>query len=384
MSSTRARPESWVSLLHWAAVWGGLALFFGSWLVTVNRVEHRATTWDRALAIQLGSFLLWALLAVPMIALARRVPFESGRRLAALALRALLALSTALVHSAFQAALLAASLPADLRVEGWIAGFFHSVRFQLHFNLLIAALVLFADLALGWYRRSAERRVEAARLEENLVKARLTASRIRLRPRFLFGALATVRATLAARPIEAERLVLQLAALLRAVLESWRHPDSTVRDEIELASSFVDLERARLGARLDLAIDCEPGTLELELPSLLLVPLVDDATAGGAAAGGAVSLVLRAAADESESRVEVEVRAAGGALDPAQVFTEETLAVARGRLAEQLGAARADQLELATGEAGAARLILRLPPAAAARAERSDPIRPQEVLWSRS
>jgi hypothetical protein len=368
-------------------VWSALALFSASWLVTVARVEQRAS-WDRALTIQLGSFLIWALLAAPVVALARRLPFAPGRRIAALALRVALAAGAALAHSALQAGLLAAGLPAELRLEGWVASFFHSIRFQLHFNLLIAALVLFADSALGWYRRSAERKLEAARLEAGLVQARLAASRVRLRPRFLFDALANVRRRLAENPLEAERLVLALAALLRAVLESWRHPDSTVRDELELARTFVEIERARLGERVALTIEAEPAALELELPSLLLVPLVDDAVARGSADGGAVALTLRAALAAEGGRLELSVttaeRTAAGRA-PSDLFTEESLAVARDRLAETFGARAGPGrgVELARGD-GEQRLLLHLPSAAHARGESLDPLRFREVLWSRS
>jgi hypothetical protein len=72
------------ALRNWAATWTALALFSGSRLVTASRVERGAPVFDRALAIQFGSFLLWALLAAPLLAAARRQPFAPGRRLAAL------------------------------------------------------------------------------------------------------------------------------------------------------------------------------------------------------------------------------------------------------------------------------------------------------------
>lgn len=396
MNGAGGAPADRRSLLHWGAIWTALALFSGSWLATIARVESRSFTWDRSLAIQLGSFLLWALLAVPMVGFARRFPWLTGRRIAASGARALLALAAALLHSAVLSLLLAGTLPRELWISGWSASFRHAIRFQLHFNLLIAALVLFADLALGWYRRSAERRLEAARLEEGLVKARLAASRLRLRPRFLFDAIATVRRRLGDDPAEAERLVLRLASLLRAVLESWRHPDSTVRDEVELARIFVELERARLGVGVELAVDADPDALALELPSLILIPLLDDAVAARAGTSSGtrpIALALRVALRDSDAGGVVELVVGPDDRDArrAPAFSAESLAVARERLAEPTdpasrtaAPATAATLELAVDADGRERLTLHLPPAAASRAERSDPIRPQEVLWSRS
>ena len=370
-------------LVRWSAIWLAAGLFFASWLLTTHRIENPTTIWDRALLIQFSSFALWALLAWPLLAGARLAPWQRGRRLLALAWRVALAFGFSVSHAALHTALLAATLPRGLFLEGFEAGFQHSIRFNLHFNLLIAALALFADSSLGWYRRLAYQRLQAAQLQARLVQARLSASRLQIQPRFLFDTMAAVRQRLSVAPLDAEQQLLRLADLLRALLERSRHPDSTVREEFEFARSFLALEQARLHERLTFAVELASDALDLELPSLILIPLLDEAIARATHGTRPLHVSVSVETRDDGGVLEIEILAADGAARRSPCLSEEVVTAARERLETLFGTApSAIEIEDDGGRRALVRLLV--PPAAIRSAVFEGALVPREVVWSRS
>ncbi len=122
-----------------------------------------------------------------------------------------------------------------------------------------------------------DREAGLAALREAALQARLRALTAQINPHFLFNAL-NVLAELAHEDAEAtERLVTDLAWLLRYTLKS--SADSTVPlgQELEAIERYLRIEQARLGDRLIVEIDVADDLLELSIPGLTLQPLVENA-----------------------------------------------------------------------------------------------------------
>ncbi|WP_083916891.1 sensor histidine kinase [Thioalkalivibrio sp. ALJ24] len=128
-----------------------------------------------------------------------------------------------------------------------------------------------------------------------VAEAREQAMRARLRPHFLYNSMNTIAGLCRSDPARAEQVTLDLADLFRAAFDgAERH---TLRDELELVRGYLRVEQNRLGERLQLDWDCpeQPG-LELELPALVLLPLVENAIQHGIAPArvpGELSVRLR-------------------------------------------------------------------------------------------
>jgi sensor histidine kinase YesM len=78
-------------------------------------------------------------------------------------------------------------------------------------------------------------------------------------------------------------VLIQLASLLRAALDSARRPEHSLREELELARRFLEIERVRLAGRLRFEVDAERDALDLLVPTLILQPLVENAVRHGIA-----------------------------------------------------------------------------------------------------
>lgn len=119
----------------------------------------------------------------------------------------------------------------------------------------------------------------ARRLAIRAKQLELEALQARIRPHFLFNTLNTGAALVRARPNEAERVLLDLADLFRCALSGpQRIP---LADELALTRRYLDIESLRFGERLRLKWHI-PGMLpDVQVPSLSLQPLVENAIRHG-------------------------------------------------------------------------------------------------------
>ncbi|WP_018871634.1 sensor histidine kinase [Thioalkalivibrio sp. ALJ16] len=112
--------------------------------------------------------------------------------------------------------------------------------------------------------------------------AREQAMRARLRPHFLYNSMNTIAGLCRSDAARAEQITLDLADLFRATFASGdRH---SLRAELDLVRAFLGIEQTRFGERLNLDWDCpdHPG-LEIEVPTLVLQPLAENAIQHGIA-----------------------------------------------------------------------------------------------------
>lgn len=151
------------------------------------------------------------------------------------------------------------------------------------------ALIAFCGLQAMVLHRAALR-AEGERLRVAAQAARdaeLRALRYQLQPHFLFNTLNAISSLVAEdRKRDAGRMIARLGDFLRATLEETRGHEVTVADEIAFTSTYLDIEKARLGDRLRLDVRTGPNTLDALLPYLLLQPLVENAIRHGIAPRG--------------------------------------------------------------------------------------------------
>lgn len=135
---------------------------------------------------------------------------------------------------------------------------------------------IFATMAMRYfYVRSQWQLKRQAELS-----ARLNALQANIRPHFFFNTLNTVASLIASDPEQAENMLLDLAQLFRAVL---KNEDSltTLKDEIELAQRYLNIEQVRLGSRLQAHWQLPERLPDWQVPQLLLQPLLENAVYHG-------------------------------------------------------------------------------------------------------
>jgi len=113
-----------------------------------------------------------------------------------------------------------------------------------------------------------------------LTEARLQALTARIRPHFLFNSLNAVLSLIRAEPRRAEAALEELAELFRVLMRD--HRDLLpLADEIALCRQYLDLEKLRLGDRLNVEWVFGDVPLDLKVPPLMLQPLLENAVYHG-------------------------------------------------------------------------------------------------------
>jgi two-component system sensor histidine kinase AlgZ len=168
-------------------------------------------------------------------------------------------------------------------------------------STIFSSACLFPSLALQSMRlraRSAEHRALVER--QAALEAQLQALQARTDPHFLFNALNTVASLIQEDPVLAERTLERLSDLFRYALESGQRRTVTLERELAMIRDYLALQSARFGERLStrLSVADEVAT-SMEVPPLLLQPLVENAIVHGASKkrGGKVEIDVRCELD---------------------------------------------------------------------------------------
>lgn len=147
------------------------------------------------------------------------------------------------------------------------------------------ALIAFcaAHALVGHYGALKEEQRRLGEAELAAREAELRALRYQLHPHFLFNALNGVSSLVAEkRDDEARMMLTQLGAFLRATLDGRSH-EVPLAEELALTETYLSIEQARLGERLQLRWNIGAGVLDAAVPALLLQPLVENAIRHGIA-----------------------------------------------------------------------------------------------------
>jgi len=131
-------------------------------------------------------------------------------------------------------------------------------------------------------------------LSPAITEARLQALQARIRPHFLFNSINAVLSLIRSDPRRAETALEDLADLFRVLMADNRQL-VPLADEVELCRRYLELEKLRLGERLQLVwqIDDMPG--DALIPPLVLQPLIENAVYHGiepVQAGGTIDIQL--------------------------------------------------------------------------------------------
>ncbi len=135
---------------------------------------------------------------------------------------------------------------------------------------------------------------EYLRLRELALKGQLEALRSQLNHHFLFNSLNVIAEAAAVQPKRAEKLILQLAGVLRYSLSASRARMAPLSEELAAVASYLELERARSGNRISIESDIAPDVGTVSVPPLLIQPLVENAVGhgllSGTCAGGKITI----------------------------------------------------------------------------------------------
>src|SRR6185436_1417225 len=130
-----------------------------------------------------------------------------------------------------------------------------------------------------WFymKTESERKQRKSDAEKLAREAELTGLRQQLQPHFLFNSLNSISALAGTKPEEARKMIQQLSDFLRGTLKKDDQQLVSLSEELQQLQLYLEIEKVRFGHRLRTEITNDERSLSLQLPSLLLQPIVENA-----------------------------------------------------------------------------------------------------------
>jgi signal transduction histidine kinase len=255
--------------------------------------EQRIASWLANLLVGFGALLLMAApMLVAIVATSVLGPERGASRAVALA--------SAVVLSAGAGALLRL---VHRYLAGWTPDYDEAIEMVAYvwprYALLGGLLTVVAEL----YRaevRSVEAMQQAdidrAALDRELTEARLQVLQAQIEPHFLFNTLANVRRLYDEDATSGRSMLDMLMRYLEVALPTMREGGSTLGRDLHLVDAYLQVQRIRMGRRLDFCIDVPAPLRDHPVPPMMLLTLVENAIKHGlnrSTNGGLVRVTAR-------------------------------------------------------------------------------------------
>jgi LytS/YehU family sensor histidine kinase len=149
-------------------------------------------------------------------------------------------------------------------------------------------------------------RFRSLEMQRLVSQAELRALQSQINPHFLFNALNTLYGIIPRDASGARKTVLNLAEIFRYFLQSERS-FIPLSEELEIVRAYLEIERLRLGPRLEVQIYVDDAALPILIPILSIQPLVENAIKHGLSSKPGPGLLgLRATVLDDQLQIAVE------------------------------------------------------------------------------
>jgi len=155
---------------------------------------------------------------------------------------------------------------------------------------IVYAVINFLDMQRK--RKFDEKELELTRLRELKAKAELDALHSKVNPHFLYNALNSIADLSVTDGKKARKMTVALADLFRYSINYSNNNYSTVKEEVEMAEVYLQIEKIRFEDKLNYQIIVDDSVNHYLLPRFLVQPLMENAVKHGLKATGQVTSII--------------------------------------------------------------------------------------------
>lgn len=229
-------------------------------------------------------------------------------------------------------------------------------------NVIIELMIFWAAIAImygfEYYRQFKERERVQLQLERRISEMQLEALRAQLHPHFLFNTLNAIATVLHRDPVRADKAIVNLAELLRAVMEQRDRDEIPLEAEVDLAKRYLDIMSLRSGEGITVGWSIAPEVREAAVPYFILQPLLENALEHGFASQPETGH-LEVSALVTNEVLQLVVEDDGSGFDTATTVDGIGLSMTAKRLAELYG--KAGRIRLESVATGGSRVTVEIP-----------------------
>jgi len=126
-----------------------------------------------------------------------------------------------------------------------------------------------------------EKELELSKQKELKFKSDLNALQARINPHFLYNALNSLASLAYIDAPRTEKMALSLSKLFRYNINKEDEHFSSLKDEIEMAEIYLEIEKNRFEDKLEYSIELQKSLFEFRIPKFILQPLAENAVKHG-------------------------------------------------------------------------------------------------------
>jgi len=128
-------------------------------------------------------------------------------------------------------------------------------------------------LAREWARNEKERR----ELQGAKLLSELAFLKSQVNPHFLFNTLNNICSLARKKSDDTEPAIIKLSQIMRYMLTDSRQEKVNLEEEVEYLNNFIELQKMRVGNRVDISFTTKGEISAIQLEPLLLIPFVENA-----------------------------------------------------------------------------------------------------------
>ncbi|MGY4385452.1 two-component system LytT family sensor kinase [Pedobacter sp. UYP24] len=149
-------------------------------------------------------------------------------------------------------------------------------------GLSILGLLAVGFVVLLWRSRKQAARLKAQSTLKQMVQTELKSIRSQFNPHFVFNALSSIQGLITKNDSEnASKYLIEFSSLMRDSLKASNNEFVSIASETKILENYLKLEKLRFGFNYHISADIKIDTHAIEIPSLFLQPLVENAVKHG-------------------------------------------------------------------------------------------------------
>lgn len=169
-------------------------------------------------------------------------------------------------------------LPSDKIYKDFL---FSSLVWRFLIGILFYTVIVAVDYVIIYYNNFQEKVLKEAELNALVKEAELKSLKYQINPHFIFNCLNSISSLTLSNPQKAQDMTIKLSSFLRSTLSKNERQKSKLSEEINNAKLYLDIEKVRFIDKFDFIEEVEQKCKELEVPSMILQPLFENAIKHG-------------------------------------------------------------------------------------------------------
>ena len=148
-------------------------------------------------------------------------------------------------------------------------------------SIIFVTTALYSMVAAAIFYRFRQMKDIALKSKVAQAEAQYSILESQMQPHFLFNSLNVLSELIYVDPDLANSMTQKLADLYREILNNSKTKFSTLESEISILKKYVEIQKIRFGDRIRFSVDVSPAFYNLQIPSLMLQTLVENAIKHG-------------------------------------------------------------------------------------------------------